>query len=227
MPAPIDLAGQRFGRLAVIGPAGHRGRVRLWLCRCDCGRTSTPSTASLRSGNARSCGTCTRTEAMRRGTRPETTRPDAAWEPWELVLLGEVPDAEVARHTGRSRPAVQQMRRFLGLRYVARMRRRYEWTPELDAMLGTMPDRDVAERWKLQSSAVTRRRLSLRIPAHQGRGDRSCGWCGERFHAAHGSEVYCAAECCRAAQRCRYQVRKTVIQAAELAAELAQRIRHD
>ncbi|MGH2367594.1 MAG: hypothetical protein ACRDI2_05290 [Chloroflexota bacterium] len=40
MPAPLDLAGRRLGRLVVLEPAGHvryGHRTRAWRCRCDCG----------------------------------------------------------------------------------------------------------------------------------------------------------------------------------------------
>src|SRR5262249_41645110 len=41
-----DITGKRFGRLVVVGPSGNwgrtkdngcKGKVRLWLCQCDCG----------------------------------------------------------------------------------------------------------------------------------------------------------------------------------------------
>ena len=61
MVRAIDLTGQRFGRLLVEGPEGHRRaaggqRQLLWACRCDCGRAVTAKGASLRAGNTRSCG---------------------------------------------------------------------------------------------------------------------------------------------------------------------------
>lgn len=52
----IDISGQAFGRLVALGDAGSNGRSRLWLCACACGRNSTVSLASLRSGRTRSCG---------------------------------------------------------------------------------------------------------------------------------------------------------------------------
>ena len=33
----FELTGERFGRLVVMGQAGHRKAKRLWLCLCDCG----------------------------------------------------------------------------------------------------------------------------------------------------------------------------------------------
>jgi CxxC motif-containing protein len=40
MPAPIDLSGQRYGKLTVIAEAGRAQRLtnrRAWICLCDCG----------------------------------------------------------------------------------------------------------------------------------------------------------------------------------------------
>jgi hypothetical protein len=57
MAAPINLAGQRFGRLV----AQHvvPGKLRKWFCICDCGNILHVPTASLRDGSSASCG-CSR-----------------------------------------------------------------------------------------------------------------------------------------------------------------------
>lgn len=52
MPSLIDLTGQRFVRLAVIG---YVGRSR-WSCVCDCGKSCEVSANHLRSGATLSCG---------------------------------------------------------------------------------------------------------------------------------------------------------------------------
>lgn len=56
----IDLTGQRFGRLEVLGrdytkESGH-GRRAYWLCRCDCGKEKSIVGYSLRKGLSQSCG---------------------------------------------------------------------------------------------------------------------------------------------------------------------------
>lgn len=57
----IDLTGQRFTRLTVIGRAGSiRGRPA-WLCKCDCGNKTIVDGCALRSGNTKTCG-CSRKE---------------------------------------------------------------------------------------------------------------------------------------------------------------------
>lgn len=40
-PRGSDLRGLRFGRLLVLDEAQHDGRHRAWVCRCDCGGTTT------------------------------------------------------------------------------------------------------------------------------------------------------------------------------------------
>lgn len=49
--------GDRFGRLTVVHEVGtrHKGHVAV-LCRCDCGRETTPTRSSLRAGKTRTCG---------------------------------------------------------------------------------------------------------------------------------------------------------------------------
>jgi hypothetical protein len=54
----IDLTGQKFGRLTVIGRAAERmyGKHVAWICRCDCGEATTTIGTSLRKGAVKSCG---------------------------------------------------------------------------------------------------------------------------------------------------------------------------
>ena len=56
---PLNLRGQRFGRLVAVAPAPESrtasGGYR-WLCRCDCGNTCHVTTGHLRAGNVTSCG---------------------------------------------------------------------------------------------------------------------------------------------------------------------------
>lgn len=52
----LDLTGQRYGHLTVLGPAENIGTRTAWLCRCDCGREAVIKTSRLRSGHASNCG---------------------------------------------------------------------------------------------------------------------------------------------------------------------------
>lgn len=58
------MAGQRFGRLLVVGEAERAsfGGI-MWLCRCDCGAQKVVYGGDLRSGKTKSCG-CLKREAV-------------------------------------------------------------------------------------------------------------------------------------------------------------------
>lgn len=78
----IDLTGQRFGRMVVIGRAESRvirtllpdggsnlNWVTMWHCRCDCGNEKDIASESLRIGTTRSCGCLRRDLVRERGKR--------------------------------------------------------------------------------------------------------------------------------------------------------------
>lgn len=54
---PLDLSGQRFGRLTVrsLSPERLHGR-RTWACVCDCGKEVLATTHDLQCGHVQSCG---------------------------------------------------------------------------------------------------------------------------------------------------------------------------
>ena len=52
----LDLTGQRYGKLLVLGPAENIGCRTAWRCRCDCGRETVVTTRRLRDGHRTSCG---------------------------------------------------------------------------------------------------------------------------------------------------------------------------
>ena len=52
----LDLTGQRYNRLTVLGPAENIGNRTAWHCRCDCGKETVVRTNRLRSGHTTSCG---------------------------------------------------------------------------------------------------------------------------------------------------------------------------
>ena len=66
----VDLTGQRFGKLVVIGRADdyvykngkHRTR---WICQCDCGNITIVAQDKLKSGHTKSCGCLSRETASR------------------------------------------------------------------------------------------------------------------------------------------------------------------
>ena len=62
MPKSIDITGERFGRLVVLGKKGvDKWGQYIWLCECNCGGKTRVVGNSLRKGITKSCG-CLRKE---------------------------------------------------------------------------------------------------------------------------------------------------------------------
>ena len=58
MTTKVDLTGQRFGKLVVVGEVAERsvaGRIK-WLCLCDCGNYTEVGANNLPNGHTKSCG---------------------------------------------------------------------------------------------------------------------------------------------------------------------------
>lgn len=94
MGAPIDLEGERFGRLTVVALAPSRatpsGSVkRYWYCSCDCGVSVVVSSGGLRSGGSQSCGCFHRERAsagsLTHGHSVETKR-SPTYRTWQAML---------------------------------------------------------------------------------------------------------------------------------------------
>lgn len=62
MSKPLDLTGQRFGKLVVVSRSESKNGKSLWECRCDCGRISLVVGNKLTSGTTKSCR-CLRVES--------------------------------------------------------------------------------------------------------------------------------------------------------------------
>ena len=56
MPNFIDLKNKKFGKLLVVGKGESRKGHTYWICKCECGKTSTVATQNLRQGLTKSCG---------------------------------------------------------------------------------------------------------------------------------------------------------------------------
>ncbi|MCF7995219.1 MAG: hypothetical protein K9L88_10310 [Chromatiaceae bacterium] len=89
MPQPIDLTGERFGRLVVLSESESLDKRKAWLCRCDCGNEKTLSSKQLRHDKVRSCGclrkeTSAETAAARK--KSEAKRRDPLYNRWLCML---------------------------------------------------------------------------------------------------------------------------------------------
>lgn len=83
---PIDLKGQRFGKLVAIKKSephftvgGHKQTV--WLCKCDCGQITRVQLQSLRNGRTKSCG-CLRFENPRTFNTKHGMRNTKIYKKW-------------------------------------------------------------------------------------------------------------------------------------------------
>jgi len=56
MSKRIDLTGQRFGKLVVVGYSHTENKHAYWLCKCDCGNITTKDSVRLRNHRVLSCG---------------------------------------------------------------------------------------------------------------------------------------------------------------------------
>jgi hypothetical protein len=59
----IDISGQKFGKITVVGFAFKRKNVYCWNCVCDCGNTCIIQSGNLKSGHSKSCG-CNKAEMI-------------------------------------------------------------------------------------------------------------------------------------------------------------------
>lgn len=60
---PLDVTGERYGRLVAIERAGRQGRNVCWKFKCDCGKEVVHQIANVRHGTTQSCG-CYRDEKL-------------------------------------------------------------------------------------------------------------------------------------------------------------------
>lgn len=67
----INITGNRYGRLSVVRISDEKANNRgtMWVCQCDCGKTTVVSSYSLRSGRTNSCG-CLQKEIAKRSSPP-------------------------------------------------------------------------------------------------------------------------------------------------------------
>ena len=70
MGKKVDIKGQVFGKLTVLGDFGYRtmsGSIK-WRCRCECGNITYAIAARLKKGRRVSCG-CSRAETARKNAK--------------------------------------------------------------------------------------------------------------------------------------------------------------
>lgn len=105
----LDLTGQVYGDLTVVGFAGYRRKasgklIRVWECRCKCTRKKLVPVEDLRSGNTRSCGRDCRLRRVARSADRERELDEYAagldpgfWRSFSELLTGRGLDVAVLR----------------------------------------------------------------------------------------------------------------------------------
>src|SRR5207248_3019089 len=97
----------------------------------------------------------------RRAKRGRLLRIVREWDPWEIKLLGQAPDPEVARKTGRTLKSIRHKRTRLGILWRPAPPR---WTAADKKLLGRLTDFEVARRLGRSVTSVTNQRTKFAIP---------------------------------------------------------------
>lgn len=95
----INLTGQRFGRLTVVGFAySDKAGLAHWSADCDCGNKVVVAGSKLRSGETRSCG-CLARELVSKRTLKDLTGKKFGF----LTVIGRAPENSSADSGGNAR----------------------------------------------------------------------------------------------------------------------------
>lgn len=96
-----------------------------------------------------------------------TSNHRSPWSAAEDKLLGTDADKEIARRLGRTTRAVERRREKLGIKaqhHIGKV-----WPKRVLALLGKVPDAQVAAMMDVWSLTVLKKRRSLGIPSYQSR----------------------------------------------------------
>lgn len=79
---PLNISGQRYGRLLAIRPTDMRqSNCVVWEFKCDCGNTCFKGVSNVRTGNSVSCG-CVRRIITGMKNRTHGLRHTLVWQVW-------------------------------------------------------------------------------------------------------------------------------------------------
>lgn len=85
MTKGIDLTGQRFERLVVLGYSHFSASMgRMWKCECNCGNVTVVSGRNLRSGTSKSCG-CYRKEVASKKASIHNMKGTRIYSIWQCM----------------------------------------------------------------------------------------------------------------------------------------------
>jgi len=146
-----------------------------WRRRFGLGKFATPGSkaaherASRAGTKAMKRRTYTEEERARRSKASKNRKPPDRWKgkhwtPKELALVGEDHDEAIAKRIGRTREAVRDRRRLLGIpAFSGWAGGGRPWSKEEDTLLGTDTDEKIAKCLDRTRNAVSNRRESLGI----------------------------------------------------------------
>ncbi|MDF3036582.1 MAG: hypothetical protein K0S28_1856, partial [Paucimonas sp.] len=80
-----DLTGQRFGRLVAVERQAVAGKPTRWLCECDCGGQTLPTSSQLLGGRCRSCG-CLKAETNKARLETHGKRHSRVYGTWNGMI---------------------------------------------------------------------------------------------------------------------------------------------
>lgn len=162
----LDISGQTSYVLVAQRPTGRiiPNKGKEWECVCACGKTRYVSASEFKLGIVKSCG-CIRfyKDTPLRKEQKERTLERARRIANEIAAGRKM--TEMAKEEGVSTERIRQLWSLAteGMPSPRTQRNKERWTPENIALLGTLPDKEIAERLECSSSSVCTKRRQLGI----------------------------------------------------------------
>lgn len=114
MSKPIDLFGNKFGRLTVIRKIDKNkwGNSR-WLCLCDCGKEKIIRGSHLKNGHTKSCG-CLHKDIMTKHGHKKKNQPSKTYRSWNSMIQRCINPKDTAyrNYGGRGITVCKRWRKF-------------------------------------------------------------------------------------------------------------------
>jgi 5-methylcytosine-specific restriction endonuclease McrA len=85
-PKYEDVAGQKFGLLTAVRRESYARAGTIWLCKCECGNTTTVPIFRLKNGNTKSCG-CLISKVLSERSRGKVLRQDLTGRKFGLLTV--------------------------------------------------------------------------------------------------------------------------------------------
>lgn len=82
----INIMNKKFGRLLVVEDTQESKKGnKIWLCKCDCGKTIKVMSISLRNGNTQSCG-CLKKEKIKKSNTKHNKSKTSEYYAWSNMI---------------------------------------------------------------------------------------------------------------------------------------------